>query len=157
MQINTMIQQAKELVIADKYNNRDRKRCVYSPITKGSVVRMTQLGVRKDFLAKELGLSEGTVYSWTVLYKDFNLTNDIAFAEFLGLFDGRQMKHKASQRRSNYEETRRVKEVTLTKEQSPLAKLIAERNAYQKKADRLTKQIKVLELAKMLQVDICLK
>lgn len=159
------IEETKKLIIADKYNSRMNKRTTFRPETKACTVRLMQSGLNTMWLAHQLGLNDGLLSSWKTLYRDFDLTNDTGFADFLGMFDGRQMKHKASQRRSNYMETRRVNEaprrvtveVQVTSEPSVLDTLTAKLKEHQAEVERLTKQIELVKMAEELDLQVKFK
>lgn len=169
--LRKLINEAKDLVNKDKYNSRLNMRIAYSPETKASAVRLAQVGVSTCVLAKELGMSTTTICNWKVLYKDFDLTTDEGFTDFLGMFDGRQMKHKASQSRTNYQETRKVGpkvkvkvEVTVTEEPSILDKLRDELGAHQAamlhhqaEMTRVGKQIELVRLAEEAGLSVAFK
>ena len=165
------IVQVKEMVLMDKYNSRENKRITFEPKTKAYVVRLLQQGVSCTGLAREIGLTSTVVHNWKTLYADFDLSSDLGFGDFLGMFDGRQLKHTASQQRSNYKETRKVKEcveveieVIVSRAYSALDKLKAKLkmhqeviNKHQKSIDTLNKQITLLAMAKELGLEVELK
>ena len=166
MNIKLAITCTKTLVVDDKYNSRMNRRTTFTPATKASAVRLMQMGVTSTTLAKELGLTETLVRGWKCLYKDFDLVSDEGYMDFLGMFDGRQLKHTVSQQRTNYAETRRVVEkvkvkVAVTRETSVLDNLKLKLKMHQEvvkkhqaEVDNLTKKITLVAMAEELGLDV---
>lgn len=158
MTVRQAIVKIKEMVAQDKYNSREQKRITFEPATKAFVVRLLQRGIQHTALARELGLTSTLIKSWEVLYREFDLTSEEGFADFLGRFDGRQLKYKDSQARTNYAETRRVGVVIeVCKEQSAVELLTAKIKEHQQEIARLTMQLELVKKVEELGMQVTLK